>query len=103
MASKRRRRDRTREPVHVTRFDETMFDEWPLQNGDAMRVSIAYFKGHDFVHVRRWRRGTNGRLYATEKGVAIGIDKLPGLLRALKSVRAHAREIGLLPPASRFR
>jgi hypothetical protein len=83
-------------PVH---FNKKTFDEWPLQNGDTMRVSIEYFEGHDFVHVRRLKRGR----YYTKKGAAIDIDKLPRLLRALKSVREHAREIGLLPPASRSR
>jgi hypothetical protein len=86
-------------PVH---FNKKTFDEWPLEDGDTLRVSIEYFKGHDFVHVRRWRRGPNGA-YATKKGAAIDIDKLPRLLRGLKSVREHAREIGLLPPRSRSR
>jgi hypothetical protein len=96
MRHKRWRRREAREPVH---FKEKTFDEWPLEDGDTMRVSIEYFKGHDFIHVRRFKRG----LYHTKKGAAIDIDKLPRLLRALKSVRAHAREIGLLPPPSRYR
>jgi hypothetical protein len=87
----------------VIHFEETIFDEWLLKDGDTMRVSANYFERRDRVHIRRWGRGTNGRLYATEKGAAIDIDKLPRLLRALKSVRAHAREIGLLPPASESR
>jgi hypothetical protein len=96
MRRKRWKRDKAREPVH---FNKKTFDEWPLEDGDTMRVSIEYFKGHDFVHVRRLKRG----LYHTKKGAAIDIDKLPRLLRALKGVRTHAREIGLLPPASRSR
>jgi hypothetical protein len=82
MRQEARRRDGAREPVHVIHFEETMFDEWPLKNGDTMRVSANYFARRDRVHIRRWRRGTNGRLYATEKGAAIPIDKLPRLLRA---------------------
>jgi hypothetical protein len=89
MRQKARKLDRAREPVRVTHFEETIFDEWPLKN--------------DRVHIRCWRRGTNGRLYATEKGAAIPIDKLSRLLRALKAIRAHARKIGVLPPPSRSR
>jgi hypothetical protein len=100
MRPKRWRRDRTREPVHVTHFEETIFDEWLLEDGYTMRVSAIYFARRDRVHIRRWRRGANG---ATKEGATITIDQLPRLLRALKSVRAHARQIGLLPPPSRSR
>lgn len=103
MRQKARKLDRAREPVRVTHFEETIFDEWPLKNGDALRVSANYFARRDRVHIRCWRRGTNGRLYATEKGAAIPIDKLSRLLRALKAIRAHARKIGVLPPPSRSR
>jgi len=103
MRKKARRRGGAREPVHVTHFKETIFDEWRLKDDDTMRVSANYFARGDRVHIRRWGRGPNGQLYPTKEGAAIPIDKLPRLLRALKSVRTYAREIGLLPPASRSR
>jgi hypothetical protein len=97
------RRERAREPVHGTHFEEKTVDHWPLKNGEIVRVSVNYFAGYDLVHIRLWQRGPNGQLYPTEKGAAIGIGQLPRVLKALTAVRTHAREIGLLPPRSRPR
>jgi hypothetical protein len=102
MRQKARRRDEAREPNHVAHFEKKIFDEWPLENGDTMRVSTEYYAGHDLVHVRRWRRGPNGP-YATKKGAAIRIDQVRRLMKALKAIRAHARKIGVLPPRSQSR
>jgi Transcriptional Coactivator p15 (PC4) len=82
----------------VTHFKEKIFHEWPLKNGETMRVSIDNYEGYDLVHIRRWQRAPNGQLYPTEKGAAIGIGQLPRVLKALRKVRAHARKMGLLPP-----
>jgi hypothetical protein len=87
----------------VAHFKKKIFDEWPLQNGDTMRVSVDHYGGRDLVHVRRWRRGPNGQLYPTDKGAAIRIDQVRRLMKALKAIRAHARKIGVLPPRSRSR
>jgi hypothetical protein len=96
-------RERAREPVHGTHFEEKTFDHWPLKNGETVRVSIDNYQGHDLVHVRRCRRGPNGELYPTQKGVAIQIGHLGRLLKALRAVRGHARAIGLLPEAAKRR
>jgi hypothetical protein len=101
--SRARVRGEAREPVHLIHFEEKIFDQWPLKNGETVRVSIDYDSGYDLIHVRRCRRGPNGELYPTQKGVAIQIGHLRRLLKALREVRAHAREIGLLPPRSRSR
>jgi Transcriptional Coactivator p15 (PC4) len=98
MAKKARRRDRGREPVQVTHhFKKKVIDEWPLNGGETMRVTIENYKGHDLVHIRRWQRGSNGQLYPTEKGAAVKVRQLPRLLKALKTIRVHAKKIGLLP------
>jgi hypothetical protein len=102
MAKKARKRDEARASVHNTRrFKMKVFDEWPLKNGARMRVSIDHHEGHDLVHVRRWQRGPYGQLYATEMGAAIRIGQLRRLSKALKSIRAYARKIGVLPTPSR--
>ena len=88
---------------NMNHFNKKVFDEWPLKNGDTMRVSVGNYKGHDLVHVRRCRRGPNGELYPTLKGVAIQIGHLGRLLKALRAVREHARAIGLLPEATKRR
>lgn len=84
-------------------FKKETFDQWPLKNGEIVRVSIDYASGYDLVHIRRCRPGPNGELYPTQKGVAIQIGHLGLLLKALRTVREHARAIGLLPEATKRR
>jgi hypothetical protein len=84
----------------VPHFKKETFDQWPLKNGEIVRVSIDYASGYDLVHIRRCRRGPNGELYPTQKGVAIQIGHLGRSLKALRAIRAHARAIGLLPEAA---
>jgi hypothetical protein len=84
----------------VPHFEKETFDQWPLKNGEIVRVSIDYASGYDLVHIRRCRRGPNGELYPTQKGVAVQIRHLRRLLKALQAIRAHARKIGVLPPGS---
>src|ERR1700730_14355670 len=99
MRKKARARDGLGEPVDMTRhFKKRVFDEWRLKNGETVRVSTDRDAGFDLVHVRRWEGGA-GALYPTEKGIAVAVSDLSRLLKALKKVRAHAREIGLLPKA----
>jgi hypothetical protein len=93
-------RDKARQPNLMVHFTKRVFDEWPLKNGETVRVSTDRSSGFDLVHIRRWEGGS-GRLYPTEKGIAIQIKDLPRLLKALKQVRAHAREIALLPKPKR--
>jgi hypothetical protein len=84
----------------MSHFQKQIFGQWQLKNGETVRVSIDNYQGHDLIHVRRWQQGSTGRLYPTEKGVAVQIGDLGRLLKALRAVRAHAREIGVLPPPS---
>jgi hypothetical protein len=76
-------------------------DEWRLKNGETVRVSTDRSSGLDLVHIRRWQRGPTGQLYPTQKGIAVAVGDLSRLLKALKEVRAHAREIALLPKPER--
>lgn len=103
MGQKARRRDGAREPVSVTTFKKKIFDEWPLHDGATMGVSVDHYGGRDLVHVRRRVRGPNGQLFPTEKGATIRIGQVSRLVKALKTIREHARKIGVLPPGSRSR
>jgi hypothetical protein len=42
-------------PAAPAHFKNTVFDEWPLQNGETVRVSTDWDAGFDLVHVRRWK------------------------------------------------
>jgi hypothetical protein len=101
MREKARGRDKAPRPDLVVHFTKRVFDEWPLKNGERVRVSTDRSSGFDFVHIRRWQPGPTGQLYATEKGIAVAVGDLPRLLKALKKVRAHARELGLQPEPKR--
>jgi hypothetical protein len=101
MAQKARRRHRPGEPVNMSHFEDKIVDEWPLPDGKRMRVSTTHFSGHDLLHIRRWRQGAKGQLFATNEGATIRIHHVPRLLKALRRVRAHARSIGLLPEAAK--
>jgi hypothetical protein len=101
MSKNAKMRDGGREAVHGTHFEEKTFDHWPLKNGETVRVNIDYDCGYDLVHIRRCRRDPNGELYPTQKGVAIQIGHLRRLLKALRKVRKHARELGILSSPSR--
>jgi len=85
-------------PTH--HFKRKIFDQWPLENHETVRVSTDCSSGFDLVHIRRWEGGS-GRLYPTEKGIAIQIGHLERLLKALRRVRAHACELGILSSPSR--
>jgi Transcriptional Coactivator p15 (PC4) len=87
----------------IRHFEKKIFGEWPLKNGEWMRVSVENYEGYDLVQVRRWARDSEGEPRPTRKGIAIGINQLRRVLRALQSVLEHAREIGLLAPPSRSR
>jgi hypothetical protein len=102
MGKKPRAWDEAGHPVSpIPHFKKKVFDEWPLKNGETVRVSTDCSSGFDLVHIRRRQRGPTGQLYPTEKGIAVQIGHLQRLLKALKQVRAHAREIALLPKLKR--
>jgi|ERR1700730_19014774 hypothetical protein len=98
MRKKPRAPDGVRQSVHC---NKRIFDEWPLKNGERVCVGTDHDAGYDLVHIRRYRRAPNRKLYPTEKGIAIAVRDLPRLLKALKQVRAHAREIAVLPKPKR--
>jgi hypothetical protein len=81
----------------VPHFKKKIFAEWPLKNGKRVRVHVDYFKGHDLIHVRRWKRAPNGQFFPTAEGTTIEPNEVTFLIKALRGVRAHARKIGLLP------
>jgi hypothetical protein len=76
MREKARRRDKARELDHLAHFEKKIFDEWPLKNGETVRVSTDCSSGFDLVHIRRWQRGSAGQLFPTEKGIAVAVGDL---------------------------
>jgi hypothetical protein len=61
-------------------------------------ISLNHFEGNNLVDIREHCTGADGIDRPTAKGLAVGIGKLPELVRALVKAVAAARELGLLPP-----
>lgn len=76
MREKARGRDKARRPDLVVHFDKRIFAQWPLKNGETVRVSTDRDGGFDLVHIRRWQRGSAGQLFPTEKGIAVAVGDL---------------------------
>ena len=101
MTQKARRRDRARKPVQVTHFEEKIFYEWPLKNGDRMRVSVGYFAGHDIVHIRRYpcgieRQAGGFRAGADQAAPDNSLSLVHGMAGRPKPLRSH----GVVHPQS---
>jgi hypothetical protein len=52
--------------------------------GEELRVSVAEWKGHQFVSIRVWAPGPDGRLWPQRaRGVSIKLREVAGLAEAL--------------------
>jgi Transcriptional Coactivator p15 (PC4) len=78
------------EPIEIAKFWK---NRW---RRDSVHVSLSEYEGHCLINVRVYCTGTDGIDRPTPKGVAIGIHKLPELVRALVKAEAKARELALL-------
>jgi hypothetical protein len=79
------------EPITVEKFWKT---RW---RNEAVHITLSEHESHCLIDIRVFRTGINGIDYATTKGLALGVGKLPELVWALVKAEAMARERGLLP------
>lgn len=78
------------EPIEIAKF-------WKNRGrNESLHVSLSEYEGHPLVNVRIYTTGNDGIDRPTQKGVAMGIRKLPELARALVKAEAEARRLGLL-------
>lgn len=77
------------EPIVVAKF-------WANRKGDAVFVQIKQFEGQVLVDVRKHCAGTDGRMFPTEKGIALPIRRLPDLATAIGKALRQARARHLL-------
>lgn len=78
------------EPVEVAKFWKNR------RRNESVHVSLSEYEGHVLINVRVYATGADGIDRPTPKGVAMGIQKLPELARALAKAEAKARELGLV-------
>lgn len=63
---------------------------------EELRVSVETFKGVPLVNLRVWFRNEEGEWRPGKQGVALRIDRLPELRKALADAEAEAARQGLM-------
>ncbi|WP_213775439.1 transcriptional coactivator p15/PC4 family protein [Bradyrhizobium sp. dw_78] len=61
-----------------------------------VRVTLKRYKGRPILDIRQFFVGSDGCSRPTTRGVAIGIDRLPEIRKALEKAEVLAIELGLL-------
>jgi hypothetical protein len=77
------------EPVEIAKF-------WKNRKGDAVVVSLSTFEGRNLIDVRQHFTSKDGKLLATQKGLAMQVLRLPELAAAVNKALTKARELGLI-------
>jgi hypothetical protein len=78
------------EPVEIAKFWKNR------RRSESVHVTLSDYEGHSLINVRVYATGTDGIDRPTTKGVAMAINKLPELARAIAKAEAKAKELGLL-------
>lgn len=70
----------------------------PKNSREELRVSLAEFKGAQFVDLRIYSEfaGSTHARSPTKAGVTCSFERLPELVRALTQAEAEARSLGLI-------
>lgn len=63
---------------------------------ESVHVTLSEYEGRPLINVRVYSTGTDGVDRPTPKGLAMAVNKLPELARALAKAEVKARELGLL-------
>jgi hypothetical protein len=75
------------EPITVSQW-------WRNRRGEAVRVRLSTWEGHNLIDIRIWR-SSDGKL-VPGKGFAASVWHLPPLTAALVKAVAKATELGLI-------
>ena len=85
----------------MTRTTEDSMDEvigaTALRNGEELRITASEYRGHVYVHVRRYFKNENGAM-VPGKGVALPLDLFPWALAALHDAERLLLRAGKLGP-----
>ena len=66
------------------------------RRNESVHVTLSEYEGRTLINVRTYSTGTDGIDRPTPKGLAMAVNKLPELARALAKAEAKAHELGLL-------
>lgn len=64
-----------------------------------VRITLKRFEGRPIVDIRQYFVNAEGRSQPTTRGVALGIDKLPEIARALEKACGRALDLNLIKAA----
>jgi hypothetical protein len=78
------------EPVEIAKFWKNR------RRNESVHVTLSQYEGRSLINIRVYSTGTDGIDRPTTKGIAMAVDKLPTLARALLKAEARAEELGLL-------
>ena len=65
--------------------------------GAKVRISLDLYKRLRTINVRTWNRNAKGKSYPTQKGISLGIKRLPELADGIKEALRQARNHRFLP------
>ena len=63
---------------------------------EHVRLELCEFHERPIFNLRIWRTGADGVDRPTERGIAMAVDKLPDVTRALLRAEDKCRELGLI-------
>lgn len=72
----------------------------PKNSREELRVTVEEFKGVPLVNLRVWFVAEEGNMRPGKQGVALRVDLLPDLRRALEQAEAEAKRQGLIRQAA---
>lgn len=78
------------EPVEVAKFWKNR------RRNESVHVTLSQYEGRSLINIRVYSTGADGIDRPTTKGIAMAVDKLPTLAKALLKAEAKAEELGLL-------
>lgn len=75
--------------------DERILFEWPKNEEEVVRATTSLYKGRRYFSVRLYYRaeGRDG-WHPTKKGLTLGADHMPNLLKAVKALVEAAKGEG---------
>jgi hypothetical protein len=83
------RKPQLSEPVIVDRM-------WANRQHDAVFVTLQTYRDHNLIDIRKHAMDGAGKLVPTPKGIALKINRLPDLAKAIDKALRKARELGLI-------
>lgn len=79
---------------HQMRADDDIIIARIAKNGrEQVRVALTEFKGHALVSIRVWFRNDYGQMKPGKSGIALRLDLIPDLVKALKDSDARNGEL----------